>query len=86
VFKSWKQPLVEMQGKAAYIRPKVVDTSPDPALAGATCTGLPFYTCYEVNILLSAVFFPTIYHSRKHTILLNLYLLPEKYGADRFWY
>jgi hypothetical protein len=23
-FKSWKQPLAEMQGKVAYIRPKVV--------------------------------------------------------------
>jgi hypothetical protein len=27
-FKSWKQPLAEMQGKAAYIRPKVVGPFP----------------------------------------------------------
>jgi hypothetical protein len=29
-FKSWKQPLAEMQGKAAYIRPKVVGPFPRP--------------------------------------------------------
>ena len=37
--KSWKQPLAEMHGKAAYKRPKWSDPSPDPAQAGATCTG-----------------------------------------------
>jgi hypothetical protein len=28
--KSWKQPLAEMQRKAAYIRPKVVEPFPRP--------------------------------------------------------
>jgi hypothetical protein len=37
---TWK-PLAEMQGKAAYIRPKVA--GPFPVQAGATCTELPFY-------------------------------------------
>jgi hypothetical protein len=32
----------EMQGKAVYIRLKVVGPFPGPAQAGATCTGLPF--------------------------------------------
>jgi len=36
---SWKQPLAEMQGKAAYKRPKWSDPSLDPAQAGASCTG-----------------------------------------------
>ncbi|GJN23122.1 hypothetical protein PR202_gb10742 [Eleusine coracana subsp. coracana] len=40
-FESWKQPLAEMQGKAAYKRPKWSDRSPDPAQVGATCIGLP---------------------------------------------
>jgi hypothetical protein len=35
--------LAEMQGKAVYIRPKVVGPFPGPTQAGATCTGLPFF-------------------------------------------
>jgi hypothetical protein len=34
-FMLWKQPLAEMQGKTAYIRPKVVGPCPDPAQVGA---------------------------------------------------
>jgi hypothetical protein len=39
-FKSWKQPLVKIQGKIVYIRPKVVG----PCAARATCTELPTIT------------------------------------------
>jgi len=51
-FKSWYQPLAEMQGKAATKRPKWSDPSPDPVQAGATCTGLPFFLdrCLIVTI------------------------------------
>ena len=35
-----------MHEKAAYKRPKVVRPSPDPAQAGATCTGLPGLSYY----------------------------------------
>jgi hypothetical protein len=38
--KVMENPLVEMQGKNAYLRSKVVGPFPDPAQAGATCTGL----------------------------------------------
>jgi hypothetical protein len=34
-FKSWKQPLAEMQGKALYIRPKVVRPFPIPCASGS---------------------------------------------------
>jgi hypothetical protein len=34
-FKSWKQPLAEMQGKAAYIRPKVVGPFPELCASGS---------------------------------------------------
>jgi hypothetical protein len=47
VFKSWKQPIGEIKGKSAYIRPKVVGSFPDPAQVGAMCNGLPFF----VNII-----------------------------------
>jgi hypothetical protein len=33
--KSWKQPLVEIQGKTAYIRPKVVGLFPGPCASGS---------------------------------------------------
>lgn len=47
VFKSWKQPVVEMWGKAAYKRTKVVRPFPHPAQAGSTCIGLPFLFFYS---------------------------------------
>jgi hypothetical protein len=34
-FKSWKQPLVEMQGNVAYIRPKMVGPLPGPCASGS---------------------------------------------------
>jgi hypothetical protein len=34
-FKSWKQPLAEMQGKTAYIRPKVVRPFSGPWASGS---------------------------------------------------
>jgi hypothetical protein len=34
-FKSWKQPLAEMQEKTAYIRPKVVGPFPGPCASGS---------------------------------------------------
>jgi hypothetical protein len=34
-FKSWKQPLAEMQGKTVYIRPKVVGCFPGPYVNGS---------------------------------------------------
>jgi hypothetical protein len=36
---SWKQPLVEMQGNAAYIRPKVVGPFPGQELRALGCPG-----------------------------------------------
>jgi hypothetical protein len=33
LFKSWKQPLAEMQGKTAYIRPEVVGPFPGPCIS-----------------------------------------------------
>jgi hypothetical protein len=35
VMGSWKQPLAEMQGKTAYIRPKVVGPFPRPCASGS---------------------------------------------------
>ena len=49
-FESWKQSLAEKQGKAVYKRPKWSDPSPDPAQAGATCTGLPFLPNWEQQL------------------------------------
>lgn len=34
-FKSWKQPLADMQGKAAYHRPLWSGSSPDPVHSGS---------------------------------------------------
>lgn len=37
-FRLWKQ---EMQGKIAYNRPLMPNSSPDPMHKGSLCTGLP---------------------------------------------
>jgi hypothetical protein len=46
VFKSWNQPLVEMQENASYIRPKVVGPFSGPCASGSfvhQADGLPFW-------------------------------------------
>jgi hypothetical protein len=55
-----------MQGKATYIRPKVVRPFPEPAQVVATCTGLPFF-----NLLMMIVTSTTLKHRILGWILLN---------------
>jgi hypothetical protein len=47
MFKSWKQPLAEMQGKAAYMRPKVVTPFPGPGASGSYVYWATLFILFE---------------------------------------
>jgi hypothetical protein len=47
---TWKQPLGEMQGKAAYIRPKAVGPFPGPYASGSYVHRAAFFLmCFNFN-------------------------------------
>jgi hypothetical protein len=56
--KSWKQPLVEIQGKAMYIRPKVVGPFPVPCVSKSYVHGAAlYYTAHLRTIADQRVFY-----------------------------
>jgi hypothetical protein len=60
MFKSWKQPLAEMQGKTTYMRPKVVRPFPGPCASGSYVHRATFL--FFLNVSAPALTFITIFY------------------------